>query len=77
MDDACAADRVSAAIGNRVFELLTDELMFHPERCTVEGHEVELTADGEANVYPLFIRVDGQLFEVEVDVSVSRSREET
>lgn len=74
MEDGCAADRVGAAIGSRVFELLSDELMFHPENLLAEGYEVELTADGEPNVYPLFIRVDGQLFEVEVDVSVSRSR---
>jgi hypothetical protein len=69
-------DQVAEAISGRVFALLSDELGFHPDNCTVPGgHPVRLSYDlGEPDVYPLFVEVGGELFEVDVDVSVSRSR---
>jgi hypothetical protein len=68
-------DRITSAIAQRVFDLLTDELGFHPDNCTVDGEPVRLEYDmGDPNAYPLFVRVGEALFEVDIDVTVSPSR---
>jgi hypothetical protein len=67
-------DRVTSAIAQRVFDLISDELAFKPDSCQVDGQSVSLDYDLGSTVYPLFVRVGEALFEVDIDVTVSPSR---
>jgi hypothetical protein len=73
MGDRPVEDQICSTIAQVMFEQLLDELMFHPEHCAPPSIDLTLTELGEPGVYPLVVSdSDGVLYEVDVDVTVSR-----